>query len=173
MSNQTNAMLRAIFKQCHDVLENTIADVDDALLNWQPPGLANSIGANYGHIVTGEDFLVNAMMRKGAPLLAGSWAGKTGLSELPPVGGGMREWGQRVQIDLPSLRAYAQAVYASTDEYLATLSDADFDTVLQTQNFGTPTIGWFLGGIVLANLNWHTGEIACLKGIQGKKGYPF
>jgi hypothetical protein len=173
VSNHTIEMFRAIFKQSHEVLENTIADVDDTMLNWQPPGLANSIAANYGHIVTGEDFLVNAMMRHGAPLLASSWAGKTGLSEPAPVGPGMREWGQRVQIDLPALRVYAQAVYTSLDEYLATLSDADLETTLQTENFGTPTIGWFLGGILLANLNWHTGEIACLKGIQGKKGYPF
>lgn len=173
MSKQAIEILRGIFKQSHDVLENTLADVDEAMLNWQPPGIANSIGANYAHIVTGEDFLVNVMMRQGAPLLASSWAGKTGLSELPPVGGGMHEWGQRVQIDLAALRAYAQAVYASTDEYLASLSDADLSTTFETQNFGTPTIGGFLGGIVLANLNWHTGEIACLKGVQGKKGYPF
>jgi DinB superfamily len=173
MSNQAVETFRAIFKQSHEVLENTLADVDATLLNWQPPGIANSIGANYAHIVTGEDFLVNALMRQGAPLLASSWADKTGLSEMPPIGGGMHEWGQRVQIDLTVLRAYAQAVYASTDEYLASLTDADLQTTLQTQNFGTPTVGWFLGGIVLANLNWHTGEIACLKGVQGKKGYPF
>jgi hypothetical protein len=30
-----------------------------------------------------------------------------------------------------------------------------------------------LANFALANIQWHTGEIACLKGLQGKKGYPF
>ncbi len=173
MTNHAVEMLRGSLKQSHDVLEGTMADVTDEMLNWQPPGQANSIGANYGHIVTGEDFLVNVIVRKGAPLLASTWAGKTGLSEPPPAGPGMREWGQRVKIDLAALRAYAQAVYAGTDAYLASLSDADLATTIQTERFGTPTIGGFITSIVLANLNWHTGEIACLKGVQGKQGYPF
>lgn len=173
MSTYAVDILRAALKQCHQVLEGTMADVSSEALHWQPPGTANSIGANYAHIVTGEDFLVNAMVRKGPPMLATSWAGKTGLSELPPVGGGMHEWGQRVQIDLDALRAYAQAVYASTDDYLATLSDADLGTAVDAPQFGNPAIGNFVGNIVLANLGWHTGEIAALKGVQGLKGYPF
>jgi len=173
MSTQAVEMLRAALKQSHEVLENTMIDVDDTMLNWQPAGIASSIGANYAHIFTGEDFLVNAMIRQGAPLLASTLAGQTGLSELPPIGAGAYEWGQRVQIDLSALKTYGQAVYAATDDYLASLSDDDLQATIQTQSFGTPTLGFFLSAIVLANLNWHTGEIACLKGLQGKKGYPF
>ena len=173
MSTIAVEILRGALKQSHGVLEGTMADVSNEALAWQPAGVANSIGTNYGHIVTGEDFLVNVYLRKGAPMLASSWAGKTGLSELPPTGGGLHEWGQRVQIDLAALRAYAQAVYANTDEYLASLNDEELATTIEIQNFGPQTIGGFMGSFVLANLNWHTGEIAALKGIQGLKGYPF
>lgn len=174
MSNHSVNLLRALYKSGHEVLEGTMADVTDALLNWQPPGIANSIGTNYAHIVTGEDFMVNSVARGGAPLLASSWAGKIGLSEPPPVGAEIHAWGKRAKIDLAALRTYAQAVYAETDKGLAALSDADLarELDLTAMGFGKQTVGW-LYGIMLSNLNWHTGEIANLKGLQGQKGYPF
>ena len=110
MSTIAVEILRGALKQSHGVLEGTMADVSSEALAWQPAGIANSIGTNYGHIVTGEDFLVNVYLRKGAPMLASSWAGKTGLSELPPTGGGLHEWGQRVQIDLPALHRGGRAI---------------------------------------------------------------
>lgn len=27
--------------------------------------------------------------------------------------------------------------------------------------------------ILIANVQWHTGEVSCVKGLQGEKGYPF
>ncbi len=38
---------------------------------------------------------------------------------------------------------------------------------------GEQTVGWVLSVFVLANCDWHTGEISCLKGSHGLKGYPF
>jgi hypothetical protein len=174
MSHHAVSLLRALYKSGHDVVEGTMADVTDEMLAWQPPGNANTIAANYAHIVTGEDALVLGMARGAAPLMATSWAGKIGMSEPPPPGAAMHEWSQRTTIDLTALRQYAQAVYAATDEYLASLSDADLAEQIDASAFGAgmqPRS--YLLGLLLANLHWHTGEIACLKGIQGKRGYPF
>lgn len=172
MSHLTVAILRGAFKQGHEVLEATMSDVSDEMFYWLPPGTANPIAANYAHIVTSEDFLLNALIRQGVPLMASSWADKTGLNELP-VGTGTHEWAQRVRIDRAAMQAYTQAVYATTDSYLATLSEADFNKVVNLMSFGDHTVGDAITKFVLFNLNWHTGEIACLKGLQGKKGYPF
>ena len=176
MSTKNNSvnLLRALYKTGHETLEGTMADVTESMMTWQPPGTANSIGANYAHIVCGEDGFVNGVARAGAPLMASSWAGKIGLSEPPPLGDDIRAWGQRAKIDLASLRAYGQAVYAEIDSGLAALSDEDLDRELDlsAMGFGQKPVSWVYG-IMLSNLNWHTGEIACLKGLQGQKGYPF
>jgi len=168
------SMLRAQFKGAHDVLEGTMQEVTPETAAWQPPGNANAIGPNYAHVVTGEDAILLGMARGAAPLLATSWAGKIGLSEMPPLDGKWHEWSQRVAIDLPALRTYAQAVYATTDAYLGGLTDANLGQTLDlsAMGFGQQTLGWLLG-IMIANVQWHTGEIACLKGLQGQKGYPF
>jgi uncharacterized damage-inducible protein DinB len=77
-------------------------------------------------------------------------------------------------VDLGQLHSYAQAVYAATDEYLGSLSDADLARTidLSAMGLGQQSLGWLLS-LMLNNITWHTGEIACLKGLQGKKGYPF
>jgi DinB superfamily len=175
MSNTSAVdLLRAQYKGAHDVLEATMQDVTAEMAHWSPPGIANLLGATYAHVVTGEDAILNGMAKGAAPLLATSWAGKTGLSELPPMGGSWSEWSHRVQVDVAAARAYGQAVYADTDAYLATLTDADLGRTvdLSPMGLGQQGLGWLLS-IMLNNVAWHTGEISCLKGLQGAKGYPF
>ena len=72
------------------------------------------------------------------------------------------------------MREYAQAVYAATSDYLGSASDADLarSIDLSALGLGERTVGQ-LCDTLLSNAQWHTGEIACLKGIQGAKGYPF
>jgi hypothetical protein len=85
------------------------------------------------------------------------------------------EWARRVQVDLPELKMYAQAVYASTDAYLAGLSDTDLDRQLDLTGagFGKQTLAWVLNLLIVNHIGTETGEIAALEGIQGAKGYPF
>ena len=61
-----------------------MTDVTPEQAHWIPPGVALPIGASYAHVVVGQDSVINGMLKGGAPLFASSWAGKTGLSELPP-----------------------------------------------------------------------------------------
>jgi hypothetical protein len=84
------------------------------------------------------------------------------------------EWGRRVKIDLASLREYAKAVYAGTDEYLASLSDDDLNRPvdLSALGLGERTVGYILINGIVGNTFSHSGEISCLKGLQGKRGYP-
>ena len=174
MSNSSVELLRAQFKAAHDVLEGTMEGVTADQAHWSPPGVANPIGATYAHILTSEDGIFNGVIQGGQPLMASSWAGKVGLSEIPPMGTSWDEWGRTVQVDLAALKAYGEAVYAATDEYLGTLSDSDLgrEIDLSVMGLGTYALGQ-LSSIMLANVNWHTGEIACLKGLQGLKGYQF
>ena len=174
MSNSTVELLRAQFKGAHDVLEGTMEGVTADQAHWSPPGLANPLGATYGHVLTSEDGIFNGAIQGGQPLMASTWAGKVGLSEMPPMGFSWDAWGRKVQVDVAALKAYGQAVYAATDEYLGTLADSDLgqEIDLTAMGLGKYTLGE-LASIMLSNVNWHTGEIACLKGLQGLKGYQF
>jgi hypothetical protein len=174
MSNSAVELLRAQFKAAHDVLEGTMEGVTADQAHWSPPGVSNPLGATYAHVLTSEDGIFNAAIQGGQPLMASTWAGKVGLSEMPPMGFAWDEWGRQVQVDLVALKEYGQAVYASTDAYLGTLADSDLgqEVDLSAMGLGKFTLGQ-LSSLMLSNVNWHTGEIACLKGLQGLKGYQF
>jgi hypothetical protein len=176
MSTQNSAvsLLRQQFQIGHQFLEGTLQGTTAKHAHWTPPGKAQPLGANYAHVVISEDGLVNGLLKGTMPLLASSWEGKTGISELPPQAPPWNEWAGRVQVDLDKLHRYAQAVYAATDSYLASLSDEDLNRPLDLSaiGLGQQTVGSFLS-ILVFNIHTHTGEIACLKGLQGLQGYPF
>ncbi|GAB4366042.1 MAG: hypothetical protein Kow00128_09070 [Deltaproteobacteria bacterium] len=176
------SLIREQVKTLHEYLEGTMEEVTTEEAHWIPPKSALPIGATYAHVITGEDAIVNGMFRGQAPLFASSFAAKTGLSEPPPAPDpkkpGFPDWGQwarTVKVDLPKIRAYAQAVYAATDEYLGRLRGKDLDRTLDLSalGLGENSVLYVINNGILGNGFTHTGEIACLKGLQGKKGYPF
>ena len=118
--------------------------------------------------------LINAVAKGGAPMAATDWAGKTGLSE-PMPRGSFSDWSRTATIDMTALREYGRAMCANTEAYIASLTPEDLDREidLTALGLGKVSLGFFIGGIVLANTNWHCGEISCIKGQQGLKGYPF
>jgi hypothetical protein len=180
--NRVMAFFREELKAAHQLLEGTMEGVTAEQAHWAPPGIAVPVGATYAHIVLSEDGTMNGMFKGGAPLFASSWAGKTGVSQMQPMPNpkapGFPDWsgwGRRVKIDLVQFRPYAKAVYAATDEFLASLADEDLKrpVSLAALGLGESTCGYILMNGVLGNALTHSGEISCLKGLQGKRGYPF
>lgn len=159
--------LRAQLQFAHNWLEGTLNGVDDTLANELPHGgTVATIGANYVHVVTTEDYFVNVLLTGGTPLMVHM---SSGISEQPPPGT-WAEWGHNVQTEIVTLRSYAQAVYESVDSYLAMLSDADLERATDTP-LGSMPLGAFIGLWIL-NAHCHAGEISCLKGLRGLQGYP-
>jgi hypothetical protein len=177
--NRAVALLRDQVKDAILWLQGIVADLTPEDAHWKPPGTALPAGAVYAHVVTAMDAVVNAILKGGAPLFAAEWAGKTGLSEQPPgpdpANPGMPDWtawSRRVTVDLAIHRRYAEAVQAAIDDYLAALSDDDLGRPIDLSVFGMGrvTVGFMLNNAVLGHAFSHGGEIACLKGLQGKKG---
>ncbi|MBM3943827.1 MAG: DinB family protein [SAR202 cluster bacterium] len=168
-------LLREQFKSAHQLLEGTMQGVTPQQASYTPAGKANPIAASYAHIIFSEDGIVNHILKKSVPLAASTFAGKTGASEAPPAGlGNWGEWSRRVKLDLPAFHKYAEAVYAATDQYIASLKAADLDRTVAMPVPGmekTP-IGVVLGNILHGHIHEHCGEIASVKGLQGAKGYP-
>ena len=67
-----------------------------------------------------------------------------------------------------------QAVYAATDDYVATLDDQALDRIvdLSAVGQGQRSVGWVLFTGVVTNMELHCGEISCIKGLNGSRGYP-
>ena len=164
---------RTALKWATELLEMTMADVTPEQAHWQPAGAANPVGATYAHAICGLDGVVNGLLRGAAPLFAGSWAGKTGVSDPQMIS--TPEWARSVRLDMTAARTYAQAAYVDADTYVAGLSEADLarELDLSAVGFDTRTLDWCLSALVTGHLNNMAGEISCLKGIQGAKGYPF
>lgn len=168
-------LYRNLILSAHEFLEGTMADVTPEQLTWDPPGRAFSIGANYAHVLTSEDMGIQTLLQ-GKPILAATtWSGKIGVSELPPLGpgGDLKGWSRRAKLDLAALRRYGQAVYAATDAHLASLTPDALGRAIDMSQYGFgQQSAVFVLNALLANAAMHTGEISCLKGLQGAKGYP-
>ncbi len=165
--NDVVANLRAGLKGAHEWLEGTLQGVTDEVANAVPNGVVATIGANYAHVVTFEDYFFNVLLKGGAPLMMSE---NPGLSVPPPMGP-WGEWGRSVKVKVAEQQAYAQKVYAATDAYLATVQDADLSREIDA-SFAKLPLGEFLRVIIL-NAHSHAGEISCLKGLRGLQGYPF
>lgn len=166
-------LFREEMQWAHEYLDLVTADVTPEQMRWCPPGIASPLGAILAHAYIVEDAIVNGMIKKGAPLFASTWGGKTGISD-PQVHMSL-EGSRELQVDLPALRKYGQAVLISVDDYLASMTDNDLNRPidLSGSGLGQKPVSWVLNAMVVSHTNNMIGEISCLKGLQGAKGYPF
>ena len=172
MSQIATGFLRGQFQMAHNWFEGTVGDIAAEQMHWAATGKPSPIGGQYAHVMLTEDVFVNAMLTGGAPLFASSFAGKTGLSEIP-ANPALGEWASHITVDPTAVRVYGKAVQESLDAYLANLQDdglqKPFD--LSMIGMGMQTVGMVLNLLHL-NVYCHAGEISCIKGLQGLKGYP-
>lgn len=151
----------------YDWLETTVGDVTLEQARWVPPGRANSIAATYAHIVYNADEDINQRLFRRPMLSEGAWLGRTGLPS------GRSEWGPNVDIDWPALRAYGRAI---ADFVVATVDALSEDDLHLVADLSTPDLEVWHGVDIVRltvghHVRLHGGEIACLKGLQGLKGY--
>jgi uncharacterized damage-inducible protein DinB len=166
-------LLQQQIKSAHEIVQGTVADLTAEQAAWTPAGKAMSVAPLFVHLASGEDMFLN-MMTGRQPLAQGPYAGKTGASEPHPMGG-YEEWARRVKVDLPQLNEYVRAVFKNTEDYVATLKPEDLDREIDLTNagMGKMSLGAFITMTSVIHPSNHIGEISCLKGMQGAKGYPF
>jgi hypothetical protein len=169
----TLTLLREGIQWGHQLVEQVMADVTPEQAHTAVPGAAHPIAAIYAHALLAEDGIVNGMLRGGAPMFASSWADTCGVPA--PAMTLSPEWSRGLRVDLEALRRYSQAVSASTNSYLDSLPPGGLDEVkdLSGVGLGQQTVAWMLNVLVEGHLNNMAGELSCLKGLQGLRGYPF
>ena len=165
------ALVRSNVSDAHWLLEHVVSEVAEEQLHWAPPGTANTIAATYAHVVGSEDAFVQETLLEGMALAKSAWAGRSGISR--PIlrrGSDWFQWSRRVRVDLGAARAYAAAVYAATDAYLAGL-DADALALPPSAPVpGGQPLSWLINNLLVEHAALHAGEIAVLRGLQGLRG---
>jgi hypothetical protein len=149
-----------------DWLEAIVDDVTAEEALWQPPGLANTIAATYAHIVRNIDEDFNQRLFRRARLNEGPWHGRTGLDP------DRSDWEQG-RIDWVALRAYGKAMHAFLIETMDAMREEDLERIA---DLSTPNRDVWRGIDIVRlsvcdHVKLHGGEISCLKGLQGMKGY--
>jgi hypothetical protein len=72
------------------------------------------------------------------------------------------------------MQEYTQAVYAASADYLSSLVPEDLDQLvdLSSLGIGQVTRAWVISHLVISHADNECGEISCVKGLQGTRGYP-
>lgn len=157
------------------ILSQVAADLTQEQADWQPPGIANPIGASYWHVLSSVDYIVHVWCLGRGPL-----SDREGWRERvlpvptpePEHGGDWLAYMRAIRVDLPAVHEYAEAVDRAVQDWLCALAPGDLDRVLDTP-VGELSLGQLLETFVIWHINAHCGEIAALKGCQGARGYPF
>jgi hypothetical protein len=177
MNNYATQILLNQLKTAHSVLEQTMDGVTDEVAHFMPPGTANPIAGTYAHAVFSEDLFAHSFLMKKQPLWETTFKDKTGASEVQPSDWVVAypKWLREVKIDIVQFRQYAIAVYAATEAYVDSLTDADLETEIDMSSFGMgpQKTHEFIANLISGHAYPIMGEISVLKGIQGLKGYPF
>jgi hypothetical protein len=170
------SLLREQIVDARAFFEATLADVSAEQAEWQPAGLALPIAAHVAHVLASEDMALHGLLEGVAPLAATEWNGRTGFATMPPFGTGhsWAAWARETRFDLAALRQYGAAVYAATDDSLARLiEDALARSLdLSGMGLGSKSVAWLFTTGWVTNVNLHCGEISCIKGLLGARGYP-
>ena len=166
-------LLRQQFKDAHESLEATMADVTEEVANFRQTKKAMPVGAAYAHAILSEDMILSTMLAHKDPIVTDKIAG---LSEPMPD---MEHWDQNerwyttVTVDVAKMKALAQKVYQATDDYLAALDEEAIEEEIDIPGMGKKPRGYIINNFLLLHVAHLTGEISAAKGFQGKKGYPW
>ena len=171
-SMQAVDVLRGQLTQAHEMLEFAIDGLSDEQLHYRFPGATiQAAGPIYVHVISNEDLLITTKLRNKEPIyVADGWADKLGID----INDGYltEEWATSLKItDLVLLQSYAQAVYAASDAYLASITADDLNGTVDFM--GEMRIGDYLGRIIVWHAVAHGGEIAAIKGMFGLQGAPW
>ncbi len=166
-------LLRKQVRETYAWLEMTLEDVSEEQANWRPPGTANSIGAAYAHAIIAADSGLSTQIRGVMPIMAADYQGKVGISEMPPFGRDWGEWAHGLHVDWSLLRRYGSDVRKRVEGYVDSATPAQLEMPVDMTFAGLGIWTRFdlynLHGI--NHIRIHGGEIACVKGLQGGRGW--
>ncbi|MGD8397234.1 MAG: DinB family protein, partial [Anaerolineae bacterium] len=117
------------------ILAQVTGDLTQEQADWQPPGIANPIGATYWHALSSADFVLHKWCLGREPLSEGEgWREKALAVSVPEPerGGDWLSYMRAIRVDLPAVHDYAEAVDRAAQAWLCSLAPADLERKLDT-----------------------------------------
>lgn len=164
--------LTADLKRLHATFDKAGEGLTAEQLHAVPAGhpKANTIAWNLWHYVRTEDNVIRFVLQNRRPTVwgEGGYPDKLGLHPAAQGTGMSAEEAQALRIkDLPLFKGYMTKVWASTDEYMASLKDADLDRVIAMKFVGEMPLARVLGNVLVTHGFTHLGEIDLTRTLVG------
>jgi DinB superfamily len=165
-------LVHAELQRLHVSLDKAIGDLTPEQLHAVPADhpKANTLAWIFWHYVRTEDNVVRFVLqnRRATVWAEGGYAEKLGL---PPVAQGTGMTTAEAQAlrlrDVRLFKAYMQAVWASTDDFLATASSTALDSVVTVKPLGDMPGIRALAQTCLSHGMGHAGEIELARTLIG------
>ncbi len=164
------AVLTEAFSRIPDEARRAVRGLTHAQLVAAPAEGANPIGWLVWHLARGQDAQVAAVAGSEQVYASDGWAARFGLEADPGdtgYGHGPIEVRAVQPESVQALLDYLDAVHAATQRFLATLSDADLDRVVDDAWDPPVTLGVRLVSIIDDDVQ-HAGQAAYARGLLGE-----
>ena len=171
----TVELLQYSLDSAFEILGQVTADLTQEQADWQPPGIANPIGAMYWHTISGADDVAYRWAQGQEPLRQREgWDDRVLTVSVPEPehGGDYLAYMRTIRVDLPALHDYAKQVALALRDWLGSLAPENLERTIELP-FGEYTLAQMVDLFIVWHINAHCGEISALKGCQGAQGYPF
>ncbi|MBA3030350.1 MAG: DinB family protein [Desulfobacteraceae bacterium] len=160
-------ILQKRLKTMHSGIVNSVKDLSDTQLHFNPMGKGNSIAFLFWHYVRTEDLVMNMIIRKQKPVWnEKGWDVKLKMDPKSQGSGMTDEAARAVRIEnLSDFLTYTGEVFSQSEQYVATLTDAELETEMDSP-MGKRSLLDLISGINVDHGTGHIGEIEYIKGLQ-------
>ncbi|WP_019929187.1 mycothiol transferase [Nocardia sp. BMG111209] len=167
----TADVLTDAFGRIREVVYEAVGEFEEADLAYQVDPAANSIAWLVWHLTRVQDDHVSEVAGVDQVWTGQGWFERFGLP-IDPHATGYGDGAEQVAVIRTTgklLTGYYDAVHEQTLRYLATLSDADLDRVVDTRWDPPVTLGVRLVSVISDDLQ-HAGQAAFLRGVILRAG---
>ena len=156
----------------HAMLDKAVAEMTEEQWNARPAGEGVSAFFSLWHYVRTEDNIVNFVaQRRNTVWLKDGWNEHFDLHRTSQGTGMTAEQANAVTLnDAEAWLRYQQAVWAATDEWVASLTLNDLDSEITIKPVPPMTIWQALTGMLLYHGFRHVGEVEHARGLVGLGG---
>ena len=163
------ALLSDAFDRVLESATDVVSGLDTDALGFRPDDRGNSIAWLIWHLTRVQDDHVADLAGTEQRWTAGDWFDRFGL-DLRPADTGYGHGSDQVSevvVEGALLIGYLTDVTAASKDYLGTLSDADYDRVVDTAWDPPVTLGTRLVSVVNDDTQ-HIGQAAYVRGLLGR-----
>lgn len=165
-------------KRLHAAMRDSVSDLTLDEWHYMPEGRGSSIAFLVWHCVRTEDNILRFILQGRSPIwVEGNWHERLNLPPRVQGTGMATDEARAFRIADPALfMQYANAVWQEFEDYTAAIHDGGAELserVVTIKPLGSMPAILAIGQVCISHLLMHFGEIALLRGAQGKKGFSF